>query len=101
MARGNAEAAFLEAQQFLEVTRAKVREEAAEGQAGGQARSGWLMSDGGGWVVMLQNSGTSEGSLWWMDRELEEAKKFMPRAKAAKLATTNNNMALSGSLAAH
>jgi len=27
-----------------------------------------------------------EGSLWWMDRELEEAKKYMPKSKFDKLA---------------
>lgn len=32
--------------------------------------------------------GSEEGSFWWMDRELEEAKKYMPKSKLAKLAAT-------------
>jgi len=30
-------------------------------------------------------SGSSEGSLWWMDRELAEAKRYLPKSKFAKL----------------
>lgn len=31
--------------------------------------------------MCAQNSGTSAGSLWWMDRELEDAKKYMPKVR--------------------
>merc|ERR1712196_640628 len=30
-------------------------------------------------------SGSSEGSLWWMDRELAEAKRYLPKSKFEKL----------------
>ena len=35
--------------------------------------------------VKSKFSGSSEGSLWWMDRELAEAKRYLPKAKFAKL----------------
>jgi hypothetical protein len=35
--------------------------------------------------VKSKFSGSSEGALWWMDRELAEAKKYLPKSKFAKL----------------
>jgi hypothetical protein len=35
--------------------------------------------------VKSKFSGSSEGSLWWMDRELAEAKRYLPKSKFAKL----------------
>ena len=32
-----------------------------------------------------QKGGVAQGDIWWMQRELEEKKKYMPKAKAALL----------------
>ena len=36
--------------------------------------------------VKVEVKGSGRGKLWWMDRELEEAKKYMSSAQLARLA---------------
>ena len=36
--------------------------------------------------VKAKNSGSGEGNLWYIDRELEEARKYLPRSKFAAAA---------------
>ena len=36
----------------------------------------------------LECQGAGQGKLWWMGRELEEAKKYMSQAQLAKLAAS-------------
>ena len=36
--------------------------------------------------VKLECKGAGKGKLWWLDRELEEAKKYMSQAQLARLA---------------
>ena len=36
--------------------------------------------------VKKECAGAGQGKIWWMDRELDEAKKYMSQAQLAKLA---------------
>lgn len=47
---------------------------------------------------LSQYSGGAEAYLWWIDRELEETKKFLPKARAAKIAAQQEMIRKSGTV---
>jgi hypothetical protein len=55
--------------------------EMAAAEAVAAAEGAFAAAEGELQVIMSSGDGVSHGRLWWMQRELDERKKFMPRSK--------------------